>query len=311
MNKRKNEHKNRFYRRIVFLLVCLFIFSVLLYLQVRHSSNALVEALTQQKEQLTQQKEELTQQKEQLTQHEEKLLNEEAYGETGIQNDDDLNSNHQNNSSQNAWESEEEGSCQMEGTMFYQTEITPDIQQRITGKSYPNTTEPLEISYEDLAYVHILYVGFDGESKEGEIICNKQIADDLLDIFQKLYQEKYEIEQVELVDVYNADDEKSMAANNSSAFNYRVISGTTKLSNHSYGLAIDINPLYNPYVFTRNGVTIVQPDNGINYVDREQDFLHKIDHEDLCYQLFTEHGFTWGGDWKNSKDYQHFEKKIE
>ena len=102
-----------------------------------------------------------------------------------------------------------------------------------------------------------------------------------------------------------------MADNNTSCFNYRTVPGKSKLSNHSYGRAIDINPLYNPYVRTKDGKVLVSPQNAEEYADRSADFPYKIDREDLCYQLFTEHGFEWGGAWNSSKDYQHFEKKIQ
>ena len=144
---------------------------------------------------------------------------------------------------------------------------------------------------------------------QGELICHKTIADDLLAIFRELYQAKYPIERMVLVDEYDADDEASMRANNSSAFNFRYISGTKTLSRHSRGMAIDINPLYNPYVRHRGGRTLVEPANAQAYVDRTKDFPYKIVKGDLCYRLFKKYGFTWGGDWKNSKDYQHFEKR--
>ena len=107
---------------------------------------------------------------------------------------------------------------------------------------------------------------------------------------------------------YDADDESSMSDNNSSAFNFRFISHTTKISKHGMGMAVDINTLYNPYVKTVDGELSIEPANGADYIDRSRDFSHKIDHDDLCYKLFTEHGFEWGGDWTHSKDYQHFEK---
>ena len=100
-----------------------------------------------------------------------------------------------------------------------------------------------------------------------------------------------------------------MRANNSSAFNFRYISGTKSLSRHSRGMAVDINPLYNPYVRYRGSRTLVEPANAKPYVDRSKDFPYKIVKGDLCYRLFKKYGFTWGGDWKNSKDYQHFEKR--
>ncbi len=191
---------------------------------------------------------------------------------------------------------------------FYYTALTEELKEYITGKSYPDTTEPIQISYDALAYVHILHYDFAGQVQEGELICNQAIAQDLVDIFYALYEHQYAIEKVRLIDEYNADDELSMADNNTSCFNYRTVPGRTKLSNHSYGYAIDINPLYNPYVRTKNGIEQISPENGIVYADRNVDFPHKIDKEDLCYKLFVEHGFQWGGAWNSSKDYQHFEK---
>lgn len=186
--------------------------------------------------------------------------------------------------------------------IFTSEEISDEIFNRIYGVSFgTDCTVPRE----DLRYLQVSYVGFDGESHVGEIICNKAISEDLLDIFEQLYDAKYEIERVELVDNYNGDDEASMEANNSSCFNFRFIAGTTKLSNHAKGMAIDINPLYNPYI-TSSGFT---PINAGDYVDRSTVFAHKIDENDLCYQLFMEHGFSWGGSWTHSKDYQHFEKQ--
>lgn len=190
---------------------------------------------------------------------------------------------------------------------FYWEELSADIKKKITGCTYPDTDGPIEITYEELAYVHVLHYDFDNQVKHGEIICNRVIADKLLEIFRDLFEHKYQIEKIRLIDEYGADDLESMADNNSSAFNYRVISGTDIISNHSYGLAIDINPLYNPYVFNRNGMDQVQPLNANDYVDRTKVFLHKIDHDDFCYKTFIAHGFTWGGDWEDSKDYQHFE----
>jgi hypothetical protein len=189
---------------------------------------------------------------------------------------------------------------------FYSIEFdkNSEIFARIKGKSYK---DDCTVPVSDLRYLHVLHVGFDGESHEGEIICNKYIADDLLEIFQALYEAKYPIEKIKLVDEYDADDERSMADNNSSSFNFRFISHTTKISKHGYGLAMDINTLYNPYVKTVNGKLSIEPANAADYVDRSQDFPYKIDENDLAYQLFIAHGFQWGGAWKNSKDYQHFE----
>lgn len=185
---------------------------------------------------------------------------------------------------------------------FYAAPISEELKERITGISYPDY-EPYGISYDELRYVHVLHYDLNHEVKEGELICNQLIAEDLVEIFQALFEAEYPIERICLIEEYNGDDETSMRDNNTSCFNYRVIAGSSKLSNHSFGLAIDVNPLYNPYV----SGGFIQPATGAAYTDRSGDFPYKIDREDLCYQLFTEHGFTWGGDWSSPKDYQHFE----
>ena len=95
-----------------------------------------------------------------------------------------------------------------------------------------------------------------------------------------------------------------MAADNTSCFNYRPKTGMRELSKHALGLAVDINPLENPYVRSSR----VCPAAGATYADRTKDFPHKIDRNDLCYKLFRERGFTWGGAWRSVQDYQHFEK---
>jgi hypothetical protein len=187
--------------------------------------------------------------------------------------------------------------------MFY-TSLTDEIKERITGKSYPDPEiyDNIQITYDDLSYLHVLYYDFDNNIQEGEIICSNEIAEDLLEIFQTLYDNQYQIEKIRLVDDYNADDEASMADNNTSCFNYRTIAGTDRISNHSYGKAIDINPLYNPYITTKGGTENISPANSTQYADRTAVFAHKIDADDLCYKLFIQHGFTWGGDWQNSKE---------
>ena len=145
--------------------------------------------------------------------------------------------------------------------------IPDDIFAKMQGKSFKdNCTVPRE----DLRYLKVLHVGFDGEPHTGELVVNRMIADDVLDIFKQLYEAGYKIEKIRLIDEYDADDEKSMSDNNSSAFNFRYISYSTKLSKHALGLAVD-----------------------------------------LCYKVFAEHGFEWGGDWEHAKDYQHFEMPDE
>ena len=155
----------------------------------------------------------------------------------------------------------------------------------------------------------VCYVDFDGEPQQGVLICNKQIANDLKEIFSALYQAKYPIERIRPISEYGNDDERSMRANNTSCYCYRVVEGSTKLSKHAQGLAIDINPLYNPCVKRKkDGTLLIQPATGKPYVDCSKSFKNKITTQDLCYRLFTERGFRWGGAWRSLKDYQHFEK---
>ena len=187
---------------------------------------------------------------------------------------------------------------------FYVSELPDSVWENMQGKSY---NEGCPVERKDLRYVHVMYVDFAGRSSEGELVVNKLIADDILDIFKQLYKAQYPIERIALIDEYDGDDEQSMSDNNTSAFNFRTIAGTDIVSEHGMGLAVDVNPFYNPQVKeTENGVE-VSPEDAISYADRSGDFLYKIDYEDLCYKLFTEHGFEWGGDWETGRDYQHFE----
>lgn len=209
---------------------------------------------------------------------------------------------------------------------FYYEELTDEVKHRINGISYPISSndenvinrlaenDTSAVSYDDLRYLSVLHYDFKGEVQTGELICNKKIAQDLAEIFYELYVNEYQIEKIRLVDEYMGDDTASMADNNTSCFNYRVVDGTTSLSKHALGCAIDINPFYNPYViYNRNGSgeTYISPAGSEVYADRSNAFPYKIDENDLCYKLFISHGFIWGGNWNSSKDYQHFQKVVE
>lgn len=182
--------------------------------------------------------------------------------------------------------------------------IDDEIFARIDGKSFKkNCTQ----SVEDLRYLKLLHKNLNGETLNGEMICNVKIAESLIDIFQKLFATSYPIEKIRLIDEYNADDELSMRDNNSSCFNFRYVSDTNRISKHGYGLAVDINPRYNPYIRFFDGKKIIEPANGVEYENREKNYPYKIEENDLCCKLFAEHGFLWGGNcWEEEKDYQHF-----
>ena len=189
-------------------------------------------------------------------------------------------------------------------SLFTSSEIDEATFSRMQGKSYKdNCTVPRE----ELRYLRLLHKDLDGNTRIGELVVNKSIAGKVKKLFFELYEKDYPIEKMVLIDEYDADDNNSMSDNNTSSFNFRVIEGTKKLSKHSLGLAIDINPRYNPYIHTLNGKVVCSPKNGEDYVDRSKDFPYKIDTNDLAYRLFTEAGFEWGGAWNSSKDYQHFQ----
>ena len=189
---------------------------------------------------------------------------------------------------------------------FYYEPISNDVFKRISGISYP---VDCQISLDELRYLNLKYIDFNGDAQTGEMICNKSIAEDIVEIFYELYESGYQIESIILIDEYNGDDTASMLANNTSCFNYRVVEGTTRLSNHAKGLAIDLNPFYNPYItYNGDGTKNISPVGSELYADRSADFPYKIDENDLAYKLFKEHGFTWGGNWNSVKDYQHFER---
>ena len=165
------------------------------------------------------------------------------------------------------------------------------------------------VSWDDLRYLQVLHRDNDGNSIVGEMVCNVSISEDLLQIFKELYKNNYPIEKMLLVDRYGGDDEASMCDNNTSCFNQRSITAGGRVSKHSYGLAVDINPKYNPYYKLKaNGKANIKPESSADYLNREADFPYKVMKGDLCYRLFKQHGFHWGGEWASGKDYQHFER---
>ena len=186
-------------------------------------------------------------------------------------------------------------------------EISDEVFVRRRGKSFgEDCTTPRE----DLHYLKVLYCGPGNKPFVGELVCHREISQDLLEIFRELYEQDYPIEKMVLVDDYDGDDLRSAADNNTSCFNFRVASGPSgSLSYHARGKAIDINPLYNPYLWTdETGELHCEPEEGLLYADREEYFPYKMEREDLCCRLFLEHGFRWGGDWETEKDYMHFSR---
>lgn len=187
------------------------------------------------------------------------------------------------------------------------------IYQRIYGKSYVDNDD---ISLDELRYLTVLHYNFDHQVQVGELIVNARISNAVIQIFRQLYEQEYEIQSMRLIDDYwkgdgESSDTASVEANNTSAFCYRTITGGSSLSNHAYGLAIDINPQQNPYVtFREDGTPEWEHDNAQAYIDRESGEAHMIVRGDACHSAFLNYGFSWGGDWNNPRDYQHFEMEY-
>lgn len=181
---------------------------------------------------------------------------------------------------------------------FRSEALSDSLIQRMKAGGSWKTDTPSSLRAK-LRHLHLLYCDAEGRTQRGEMVVNKRIANDVLAIFDSLYRAQYRIASIRLVDAYGASDERSMEANNTSCFNYRRMTGskTGRISLHGLGLAIDINPLWNPYV------------KGNVVLPRGAKRTPRITHRDLAYRLFRAHGFTWGGDWPKVKDYQHFEKK--
>ena len=190
-------------------------------------------------------------------------------------------------------------------------EIPEEVRQRMNGKSMRQNND---ISYKDLRYLKIPHYNFSGTVETGEMVVNKAVAEDVLDIFAELYDIKYPIERMELVDNYGADDYTSIDYNNTSAFNYRPSTdGSGRLSQHALGRAIDINPQINPYV---NSNQVGSHSNAKEYWSRDwknwsDETAQKayIGPDAEIYKIFINHGWEWGGSWSSYRDYQHFQKK--
>ena len=187
--------------------------------------------------------------------------------------------------------------------------ISDQVFSRMYGNSYK---EDCTVPREDLRYLRILHYDFSGNIRVGELVCSRSVSRDLLYIFRELYEAEYPIEKVVLIDDYGGDDDLSSQDNNTSCFNYRTVAGSGALSLHGLGVAVDINPLYNPYItWNAQGEAVCAPSNGAAYMDRSMDFPYKIDENDLCCRLFTQAGFTWGGNWEGHRDYMHFSRSSK
>jgi hypothetical protein len=154
----------------------------------------------------------------------------------------------------------------------------------------------------DLRYVELDHWDFDGGERRGELVVHAEFSDDIVEVFEVLFDRRFPIHRMVLVDEYGGDDLASMAANNTSAFNCRLAQGSSRWSEHAYGRAIDINPVQNPYV---SGATVLPP-AGTSYLDRTVPSPGMVLPDDVVVGGFAAIGWSWGGDWVSLKDYQHF-----
>ena len=157
------------------------------------------------------------------------------------------------------------------------------------------------VALSGLRYVTVSYRGFDGADHVGELVIAASVASPVVGVFRELYERRYPIASLRLVDDFGGSDDRSMSANNTSAFNCRPVTGGGGFSEHSYGTAIDINPVQNPYV---SGSTVAPP-QGRSYLARTPG-LGVITAGDVVVTAFARIGWSWGGSWISPVDYQHF-----
>ena len=158
---------------------------------------------------------------------------------------------------------------------------------------------PFEIA-QALVLITVQYISFDDRLHEGQLLLHRNVADEVREIFNEILEQRFPIQQIVPIIAFDNDDEASMSVNNTSAFNYRTIYPITRLSNHARGLAIDINPLFNPCTAS-NGV--IQPANGTYDPMRPG----TIRAHDPIVASFTSRGWDWHGNHER-KDWQHFDK---
>jgi hypothetical protein len=177
--------------------------------------------------------------------------------------------------------------------------IDPGTRARMIGSSWhPGCPVPLR----NLRLLELDYWGFDGSVHQGRMVVNADQAVRVRTVFLKLFYAHFQIRRMQLIDVYGGSDDRSLAANNTSAFNCRFVAGTNRWSMHAYGRAIDVNPVQNPYVSGSH----VSPPAGRYYLDRTRQARGMIHGGDAAVRAFASVGWEWGGYWTSPKDYQHF-----
>ena len=153
-----------------------------------------------------------------------------------------------------------------------------------------------------LRVLHVTIWGFDRQAHRGELIVHRRWADDLTRVFRRIYRARFPVRRMRPVDRYDGSDQRSMRADNTSAFNCRFVAGTTRWSQHAYGRALDLDPVENPYVSGDH----VSPPAGRRFADRSLHRRGMVHRGDVVWRAFHRIGWEWGGSWSGAKDYQHF-----
>jgi hypothetical protein len=185
--------------------------------------------------------------------------------------------------------------------------VSPAIQARMEGRSWHRGCP---VPLHKLRYLRMSYLGFDARTHQGEMIVHQDVADEVVAIFGKLYAQGYPIRQMRLVSDFGGNDWQSIEADNTSAFNCRRATGSRKWSKHSYGKAIDINPIENPYISRSGRISHKASLKYRKRVHRVNSYADKavLVKGDKAVRIFNSAGWRWGGDWHGVKDYQHFSK---
>jgi len=180
--------------------------------------------------------------------------------------------------------------------------IDAATKQRMTGVSWHRGCP---VGLNDLRLLKVRHWGFDGKVHRGRLVVHEDSARGMVRVMRNLFRHHFPIRRMRLVDAYGADDHRSMNADNTSAFNCRFVSGTSRWSEHAYSHAIDINPVENPYADSDG---YVSPPAGAPYRDRSQRAKGLIHRGGNVIQAFAAIGWKWGGYWSWPKDYQHFSR---
>jgi D-alanyl-D-alanine carboxypeptidase len=176
---------------------------------------------------------------------------------------------------------------------------------RVTAAQLPHSWHRgCPVAPAQLRRLRVSYWGFDGRAHTGTLIVNVRAVTPLTRVFSRLYAARFPIRRVRPIDVYGGSDERSLAADNTAAFNcrYAIAPGPKRWSVHAFGLAIDVNPVENPYVLGGR----VHPRAGRAYLDRSRVRPGMAVRGGLLVRAFASVGWAWGGRWSASPDYQHF-----